>query len=366
MTIISAIILLGILIFVHELGHFLIAKLMGVKVLKFSLGFGKKLIGRKVGDTEYQVAAFPLGGFVKMLGEERSEDLKISGETGVPMSEEDRKRAFSAQPVWKRFAIVLAGPVFNLLFASVIFMVLFVRGVPVLLPEVGEVMEGTPAQAAGLMKGDRIIEVDGQEITDWGSMTGVIHQSPGKKLHFKVRRGDTAFEVDITPEKRSVKNIFTEEKEVGLIGIAPSGATFEERFPLHESIALGLQRTVEISALTVVAIVKLIQRIIPADTIGGPIMIVQMAGERASEGAMNFFMFMAVISINLGVLNLLPIPVLDGGHLAFLSYEGVVRKPPGEKTVAVAQKVGLALLIMLMAFALYNDILRLITGKEIP
>ncbi len=367
MTIISAIILLGVLIFVHELGHFLFAKLMGVKVLKFSLGFGKKLIAKKYGETEYQIAAFPLGGYVKMFGEESGEEMRLTGDTEEePATKEDLKRAFSAQPVWKRFLIVLAGPAFNIFFASVIFAALFMQGVPVLLPEVGEVMKDTPAQAAGLLEGDRIAEIDGVEIEAWGEMTSIIHQSPGKELHLKISRGDSTFDVSITPEKRTVENIFSEEKEVGLIGITPSGAVFYESYPPHRSLVLGVQRTVEISALTVVAIVKLVQRIIPAETIGGPIMIVQMAGERASEGLMNFFMFMAVISINLGIVNLLPIPILDGGHLVFLGYETAFRKPPGEKAVAVAQRVGLVLIMMLMAFALYNDILRIITGKSLP
>ncbi len=362
MTIISAIILLGILIFVHELGHFMFAKLLGVKVLRFSIGFGKKLIGKTYMGTEYLISAFPLGGYVKMLGQDTGE----SEEEGKPLSEEDRRRAFNVQPVWKRFLIVLAGPVFNILFAVVVFSFIFVKGVPVLLPDIGEVIKGSPAEAVGLAEGDRIVEIDGAKIEDWGSMTSIIHGSAGKKLHFKIQRGEEIFEVDIAPERSQVENIFSEEQEVGLIGIAPSGDTFIERYPLHRSILLGFERTADVVILTVVAVVKLIQRILPAGSIGGPIMIVQMAGERASEGAMNFFMFMAVISINLGIINLFPIPILDGGHLVFLSYEGVMRRPPSERTVSLAQRVGLILIIMLMAFAIYNDIIRLITGAEIP
>jgi len=356
MTFLSAIVLLGILIFVHELGHFLFAKRLGVRVLKFSLGFGPKLIGKKYGDTEYLISAVPLGGYVKMLGEEPGEELKA----------EDKPFAYNYQPVWKRFLIVFSGPVFNLFFAAFIFIFIFMSGVPVLYPEIGEVLEASPAKSAGLIKGDRIIEIDGTAINQWDEMTTIIHRNPDKKLSFKVQRGDSIINAVIAPEKRKIKNIFGEEKELGLVGIKPSGSSFIKKESVSRSFINGIARTWDISVLTIVGIIKLIQRIIPAETIGGPIMIFQMAGEQASLGAANFFVFMAVISINLGVLNLLPIPVLDGGHLAFLTLEAIRRKPFSEKSMMIAQRIGLAFIITLMAFALYNDVMRLVTGKMIP
>lgn len=355
-TIFSAIILLGILIFVHELGHFLFAKIMNVKVLKFSLGFGPKVLGRKVGETEYLISAVPLGGYVKMLGEEPEAEI----------TEEDRTRAYNFQPVWKRFLIVLCGPVFNIIFAALLFSVIFIAGVPSLLPEVGEVLPDSPAAAAGIMKGDSVAEIDGVLIKRWDEMTGVIHKSPGKKLNFRVKRGSEVLDLSIMPERKTVPNIFGEKKEIGLIGIKPAGSTFMEKESLPGAIRQGILRTWDISALTVVSIVKLIQRIIPAETIGGPILIFQMAGQQAAQGPMNFFIFMAVISINLGILNLLPIPILDGGHMLFLGIEAVRGKPLTEKVMMVAQRVGLAIIITLMVFAFYNDIMRLITGKMIP
>lgn len=356
MTFLSAIVLLGILIFVHELGHFIFAKLMNVKVLKFSLGFGPKILGKKIGETEYVISAVPLGGYVKMLGEERGDEI----------SEDERTRSYNSQSVWKRLAIVISGPVFNIIFAAILFMFMYLSGVPTLLPEVGEVLPDSPAARAGLVKGDDITEINGKSIRHWEEMTEIIYKSPGIKLNFKVMRGAGIIDLAITPEKKVTPNIFGEKKEVGLIGIKPSGKVSIEKQTPAGAVVQGIIKTWELSVLTLVSIVKLIQRIIPVETIGGPILIFQMAGQQAAQGPLSFFTFMAVISINLGILNLLPIPILDGGHILFLGIEAVRRKPLSDKAIMIAQKVGLAMIIFLMVFAFYNDIMRLITGKTIP
>ena len=356
MTFLSAIVLLGIIIFVHELGHFLFAKLMGVRVLKFSLGFGPKLIGKKYGDTEYLISAVPLGGYVKMLGETEEDELK----------EEEKPFAYNLQPVWKRFFIVFSGPLFNILFAIVIFFFSFVYGLPVLVPEIGDIMPDMPAAKAGLMKQDRITEINGVHIDQWDEMTEIIHQNPGKQLQLTLQRNGQSIQILITPERKKVPDIFGEGKEVGLIGIKPSGNTFVRQKNVVDALSDSIARTWDMSVLTIVSLVKLAQRVIPIDTMGGPILIVQMAGEQASKGFLNFFIFMAIININLGVLNLLPIPVLDGGHIVFLTIEAIRRKPLSEKVISVSQKIGLAFLLTLMVFVMYNDILRLITGKQFP
>jgi len=353
MMLLYAAVLLGILIFVHELGHFIVAKSLGIKILKFSLGFGPKVVGKTYGETEYLLSAFPLGGYVKMLGEEPEEEL----------NEADKQRAYNYQPIWKRFSVVFSGPFFNLCFAVLVFFFVFVNGVPYLLPEVGEITAGSPAAQQGIMKGDTIVTIDGRKIARWDEMTAIIHNQPGKDLALTIDRNGTPLSLRVTPEKKVIKNLFGEDKEVGLIGITPSGKTEISREGLMASLSLAFTRTWDISVLTLVSIVKLIQRVIPAETIGGPILIFQMAGQQASQGAMNFFTFMAVISINLGILNLLPIPVLDGGHILFLGIEAVRRKPLSEKVIMVAQRIGLALLLLLMAFAFYNDIARIFTGK---
>ncbi len=358
MMFVYAVVLLGILIFVHELGHFIFAKSLGIKVLKFSLGFGPKVIGKKYGETEYLLSAFPLGGYVKMLGQSDTPE-----EEEEEISEAEKHRAYNFQPIWKRFCVVFSGPFFNLCFAVLIFFLVFVNGVPYMLAEVGNITPDSPAAKQGMMKGDRVIEVDGKRIDRWDEMTEIIHNQPGKELAIGVDRSGSTLTLMVRPEKKVIKNLFGENKEVGLIGITPSGKTELKHEGIAGAFSLAVSRTWDISVLTLLSMVKLIQRIIPADTIGGPIMIFQMAGQQASQGAMSFFTFMAVISINLGVLNLLPIPVLDGGHLLFMGIEAIRRKPLSEKVIIISQKVGLVLLLSLMAFAFYNDIIRLITGK---
>lgn len=356
MTILSAILLFGFLIFIHELGHFILAKINRVRVLKFSLGFGPKVIGRQIGETEYLLSAIPLGGYVKMLGEETEDEAE----------EPDPARSYKNQPVLKRISIVFAGPLFNLLAAVVIFFFIFLNGIPTLLPVIGEVLGDSPAARAVLVTGDRIIEINGTPIKYWSDMTEIIHESPEKQLTMTVQRNSARTTISVTPERKKTKDLFGEEKEIGLIGVKPSGDTVVVKENLPAAVRNAFSRTWEISVLTVVGIVKLIQRIIPADTIGGPILIFQLAEKQASAGVLNFFTFAAVISINLAILNLLPIPVLDGGHLLFLAIEKVRKKPLSERVIMVSQRIGMALLVLLMALALYNDIFRLVDGKPLP
>ncbi len=355
MTIISAIILFGFLIFIHELGHFIFAKLNNVKVLKFSLGFGPKIIGKRIGETEYLLSAIPLGGYVKMLGEEPDEEVENL----------DKARSYSNQSVPKRISIVFAGPIFNILTAVVIFFFIFIIGLPTLLPIIEETMPDSPAHGI-LLKGDRILEIDGKETKYWAEMTEIIRKSAGKTINLKVQRDSEIITIPITPERKKVKDIFGEEIEIGLIGVKPSDKTIIVKENLPNAIKKAFLKTFEISSMTVIGIIKLIQRIIPADTIGGPILIFQMAEKQAAAGVLNFFTFAALISINLGILNLLPIPILDGGHLLFLAIEAIRKKPLSERTISIANRIGLAFIISLMAFAMYNDIFRLFNGKPLP
>ncbi|MBF0539105.1 MAG: RIP metalloprotease RseP [Nitrospirae bacterium] len=359
MTAVYAILLIGILIFVHELGHFILAKLVGIKVLKFSLGLGPALISRKYGETIYQISALPVGGFVKMHGEDQEPEQE-SGELEEP------ERAFVSQSVFKRFLVVSAGSVFNLLFAAFVFCTVLMIGIPKMMAVIGNVLPDSPARLADLRKGDIVKAINGESIKHWDKLTGIIHDSADKPLAISIRRGTEDMVIHVTPQKKVTKDIFGQDMEVGLIGISPNGDSEIERYGPFDAIYLGFARTWDVIALTLVSVVKLIQRVVPADTIGGPIMIFQLAGKQATSGFISFLTFMAVISINLGVFNLFPIPILDGGHILYLAIEGIRKKPLSAQVMAITQKMGLAFLLLLMVFAVYNDVLRLLGKSPMP
>ncbi len=342
------------------MGHFLLAKSTGVKVLKFSLGFGPRIIGKQIGETEYVISAVPLGGYVKMLGQEDIGEVEDDREAA------DKDRSFRYKPAYQRVLIILAGPLCNLLTAVVIFFFVFLTGVPILSPTIGEVMPDTPAAKAMLQKGDKIVAINGSPVKQWSEMTDIIQSSPDKTLTLSVQRNDALLPVSITPENKKMKDLFGEERKVGLIGVKPSGEVFTVKENIPGAFKNAFVKTWDISAITVIGMIKLIQRIVPAETIGGPILIFQLAEKQAAAGYLNYFFFAAVISINLGILNLLPIPVLDGGHIFFVGLEAMRKKPLSEQTLLIAQRIGLALLLMLMIFAMYNDIFRLISGKPLP
>ncbi|OGP52657.1 MAG: RIP metalloprotease RseP [Deltaproteobacteria bacterium RBG_13_52_11] len=342
---------LGILIFIHEFGHFLVAKLVGVKVLKFSLGFGPKLISRKIGDTEYMISAFPLGGYVKPLGDNPREEV----------AKKERGRAFIHQPVHKRMAIVVAGPLANFLLAVVIFFLVFCIGVPQMTPVVGEVVKGFPAQEAGVKSGDVILKVDDAKITQWVDLPAVISKSEGRSLQLTIKRGGKVITVRVIPRAATVKNIFGDEVKTYQIGISASGEFVVKREPVYKAIGMGFSQSWFVTKLTVLSIVKIIQRAIPAQkALGGPILIAQMAGKQAQEGFLNLIFFTAVLSVNLCILNLFPIPILDGGHLLFMTIESIIGRPLSVRKMEVAQQIGLIILILLMVFVFYNDIMRVL------
>jgi regulator of sigma E protease len=346
-----AVVVLGVLIFIHELGHFLVAKRAGVCVLKFSLGFGPKIAGFKRGDTEYVLSALPLGGYVKMLGEDPKEEVA------------DRERAFSAKPVGVRSAIIMAGPGANFLLAVVIFWAVFMIGVPTLTTRIGDVMDGFPAKAAGLLPGDRIVALDGRPVERWEELARQIHQSPGRPVRLTTEREGRRFDLTVEPKTTTQKNIFGEEQEVGLLGIAPAEEFLTDRANPITAFGLAVYKTYDLSRLILVTFVKLIQGVVPAKTIGGPLLVAQMAGEQARAGVLHLLFFTALLSINLGILNLLPIPILDGGHLLFSVIEAIKGKPVSLRNREMAQQVGLALLVALMIVAFYNDIFRLL-GRD--
>ncbi len=359
-SLLSFILVLGILIFVHELGHFLVAKLFGVRVLKFSLGFGTKLISRKWGDTEYLISAFPLGGYVKMYGDD----------PGAVVSEADKACSFAHKPVWKRFGIVLAGPVFNLLFAVFLFIgMFFFAGLPTPVDNtvIAKVGADSAAERAGLKGGDIIFSIDFHEVTSWHQVSELIKHSGGDDMELVVYRDDTRLAIVARPVMEQVKNIFGEVVgERYLLGISRSEEVVWEQAGIVEAVRAGFIQTWSLIHLTLLALLKLIQQIIPATELGGPIRIAEIAGQRMDAGFLHFIHFMGLISINLGILNLLPIPVLDGGHLVFMTIEAVRRKPLSERVMIISQQVGIAVLGALMIFVFYNDIARLVQQWMVP
>lgn len=355
-TIVSTIIVLGVLVFVHELGHFLLAKKLGVGVLTFSLGFGPKLIGKKIKETQYQISAVPLGGFVKLIGENPEEEVK----------EEDQHRSFSAQPIWKRGLIIGAGPFFNFFLAIALFSCINLFGIPFLTAKIGEVSGGFPAEGAGLKKGDVVQSIDGKDVSKWEDLSKIIRSSQGKEILLKVKRENEIFEIKITPKPSTQKNLFGEEVQAFVIGITPNSEVLIEKVNPLVAVGMGFAQTWNGVKLTLVTIVKLIQRVVPAKTIGGPILIAQLAGEQAKRGLLSLLLFMAILSINLGVINLFPIPILDGGHFLFLGLEAVLRRPISVRKMEIAQQIGLILIILLMVFAFYNDLIRVFSPGGLP
>jgi len=430
---------LAALIFVHELGHFLVARKCGVVVEKFSIGFGPKVFGYTSGETEYLLSAIPLGGYVKMKGEDYEEEsLRQEG-------------SFAGATVQRRMAIAFAGPLFNILFAIAIYWVVYLSGVQTLGLVTGTIRAESPALAAGLQIGDKIVKIDDQPVKFWDQLQKIVHASPGKSLDFKVERGADLLNFAITPVSEETTDLFGDKKTVGLIGITPlvrdityvkedsaadkaglkegdqllevdgkpifgwgdlkpaavdqpgkelnfrvlrqgqeiiipvtpepkevedeqgkkveigvigigmSGVMVEESYGIFGAVGRAFQETGRLIYLIAVSIKKMVFGSIPADSIGGPILIFQIYGEQAEQGFNELIRLTALLSINLGLLNLLPIPVLDGGHIFFFLIEMVKGKPLSERNRERAQQIGIFMLLSLMVFAFYNDIMRIIS-----
>ena len=349
-TILIAVAILGVLIFVHELGHFIAAKLFGVGVRRFSLGFGPPLLARQVGETEYRLAALPLGGYVKMVGEAPGEEMDPA----------EAPYSFTDKPVLKRFAIVLAGPLFNLLLALIVFCAVFaLYGLPVSSPEIGEVKAGYPAALAGLKQGDVVVSVAGRHVEQWEQLAEAIRANPGRPVPITVERAGKPVTITVVPQMRQVPDIFGEKKLTPVIGVAAAGRVVVQKVGPAEAMSRGVMQTWGVIKLTVMGIIKLIERVVPAKSLGGPILIVQLAGQTAQRGILSVLFFAAALSVNLGVINLMPIPVLDGGHLLFFCLESVLGRPVSLRKREVAQQIGLFVLVMLMVFVIYNDISRI-------
>lgn len=430
--IVAFMVCLGVLIFVHEFGHFAAAKAIGIKVEKFSIGFGPKIpgLGFKKGDTEYVIAALPLGGFVKMAGENPDEELE-----GKPWE-------FGSRSPFERMEVVFSGPMMNLILAAVLMSVVFWVGkkMPAYLaqpPIVGWVNEDSPAQEAGVLVGDKIVSLNDQAVNDWEELQTLLATQGGQKLHLAVeRKGQLVTLKELTIEENDsleaanlgighflpsrigeltvgfpaqkaglkegdlvvringqavsdwyemasiihdhaekelrltilregekvvieIRPTLDQETKKGLIGITPYEEMIVRRYSLWNSIQRGLSKTLLLGKYTFEFLFKLVSGKTSPKSLGGPILIAQVAGATAKSGFSDFLYFMAFLSLQLGILNLFPIPVLDGGHLVFFLIEIITGKPLSIKSREIAQQIGFGILILLMIYVFYNDIMRL-------
>jgi len=348
MGILVAILVLSVLIFFHELGHFTAARFFGVRVDVFSIGFGKKLFTKKIGDTQWSLSAIPLGGYVKMKGQDDTDPTKIS-------YDED---SYNVKKPWQRIIILLAGPFANFLLAFILYFAIANMGVPKLLPYVGKVSENTPAYQAGLTKEDKILQVNGHNIRFWENIGVNINKAEGG-ITLIIERDQQLLTLQLVPKIIEDKNLFGEKITRRIIGISPSGKQTTVYFGFIGGLDYAWDETKKASLLIVQSVQKLITGAVSADKLGGIITIVDVTAEASSAGLLALFFFTALISVNLGVLNLLPIPALDGGHIMFNLYEMFTGKTASEKVMMYITIVGWALLISLMMLGLYNDINRL-------
>ena len=349
-TIAIFLVVLSVLIAFHEWGHFLVARWTGVKVLTFSIGFGPKLWRRQAGETEYCVSAIPLGGYVRLFGDDPNEAVEPK----------DQARAFLYQSTSRKLAIVAAGPFFNLVLAFLLFFALNMAGMPQHAPVFGEIAPDAPAMRAGLQAGDRVVAINGLPIRKWEQMTKVVEGRAGQETEVAVLRNGERLTLTVIPEEVEKPTLpFGEVRRVGQIGVRDGGVYETVRLGPFEALTDGVAMTGQWTYLTVVSLGKLIQGVVPLKEVGGPILIAQVSAKAAESGLANLILFMAIISVNLAVLNFLPIPVLDGGHILFFLIEAAMGQPLTVRTREIAQRVGIALLLMLMILAFSNDLARI-------
>jgi len=445
-TIISFIVVIGILILIHELGHFLVARWVGVGVERFSIGFGPVLLRWRGKETEYCLSVIPMGGYVKMMGEENP----LEAGDALPY---DPSKAFALKPLWARFLIVFAGPGMNFVLAAVIFMIVLATvGRPVWPAVIGRVTPGGPAASAGLRTGDLVVRVDAQRVAHWEDLDRAVAASSGRPLQLTLARGGAQEQVTVTPRLTEVRDpIFKEARDSWELGAGPqltpqigsvnsgspadkagvragdlvvavagqpvftpeelmqsiqkragqtfdvtveregrrlalpvSASTVKEKNPAGQDVEVGrigvgivtktvnykpyppptavwygAVKTWDMTALTAKGLWKIVSRQIDSSNIGGPIQIASEAGRQAKEGAASLALFTAIISVNLALLNLLPVPMLDGGHLFFFVIEAIMGRPLSLRKREAAQQLGFVLLMLLMVYALYNDLVRI-------
>jgi regulator of sigma E protease len=351
-------IVLTVLVFVHELGHFLVARYNKVRVEVFSIGFGKELFGidDKYG-TRWKFCAIPMGGYVKMFGEG---DNIEEDEKERPLTDAEKEVSFHHKRLGQRSAIVFAGPLANFIFAIIVLAGLFyVSGSPSPLAGVGTVQSGSAAEKAGILSGDRIVMIAGQEVKWFEDLRNIVINNPNVPLSMDIIRDESQLTLTATPKAHIVQEDGI-EREIGLLGVTPNPELVEyEDLGLLDAMVMGADRTYGLTVNILGAVGKMITGAVSREELGGPLRIAQMSGQMAQGGIANLVFFMAALSINLGLINLFPIPMLDGGHLLFYFFEAIIGRPINEKAQEYSFRFGLILVLLLMVFVTWNDIVQL-------
>lgn len=351
MGIIISLLVLSFLIFFHEFGHFTAAKLFGVKVERFSIGFGKILAKKYFAGTEWAFSAIPLGGYVKLKGQDDLDPTKTSPDPD----------SYNSKKPWQRIIILFAGPFANLLLAFILYFIIAVMGSNQLAPVIGKVMKNSPAYEAGLKPKDKILQINNQKISTWDDLSKIIPKTEGA-LKLKIKRENRIISLVIIPKVLETKNLFGEKAKKKMIGIAPAPIFIKVHYNPLQALQVAYEKTVMASKMIVIGIEKMIEGIVPLKDVGGVISIMSITAKASQAGITVLLSLTALISVNLGILNLLPIPALDGGHIMFNLYEMITKKMPSEEVLYKLTIAGWIILIMLMGLGIYNDINRLFIG----
>ncbi len=349
MGMITFLLVLSVLVFIHELGHFTVARLLGVKVYVFSIGFGKKLISKQWKGTQWTFSLIPLGGYVKMKGQEDINPTLVNNDAD----------SYNIKTPFERILILLAGPFANFILAFIIYIAIGLLGNNHLSPTIGKVIENSPAQKAGLIANDEILKINNTKINTWDDLSGIIKNSNGA-LKFYIKRDGKLRTFIISAKLSDSKNMFREKIKKRMIGIAPAPKLVKIFYSPIEAINFAYNKTYEASKMIFLGLQKMLQGIIPTSEIGGVIAIGTVISEASQSSFIALLSIMALISVNLGVLNLLPIPALDGGHIMFNLYEMITKRKPSSNALVVLTVAGWVILFAIMGLGLYNDINRLI------
>jgi len=350
-TIIS-LLAISFLIFFHEFGHFLIARLFGVRVEVFSIGFGKKLYTKEYNGTQYALSMIPLGGYVQMKGQDDTDPTKVSYDAD----------SYNTKKPWQRIFILLAGPFANFVLAFFLYLAIGNMGVARFAPIIGSLSDNFPAKISGLQKNDTVLAINSHNVRTWNELSNFIKNSKNSII-FKIKRDKQIKNIKVTPKINSYKNMFGEIMQKKMVGIAPTGKIITLKLNFSQSIIYATNETKNATMMIVRSLQKLIEGVVPVKDMGGIISIVQVTAKASSAGIVALFALTALISVNLGVLNLLPIPALDGGHIMFNLYEMITKRVPSEKVLYYLTLGGWVFLLSLMAFTIFNDIYRIIGGS---